>query len=178
MTWAAGGKRKDLMPGKAASGECRRLVWAVRLPQIDAPFTEDQRERDSCMMAPLTWRQRVLRQVIRRRGVRDCCHYHRQDFHAIAAAVNTVHRQLCRKGTDVEDTEELQFRLLGEARLSEDERTTAMLLLDEDCGIRIRRSSGQRRWTYDDRRHRARVLMDAGVCRVLVTVTDDRRFPG
>jgi len=50
-----------------------------------------------------------------------------------------------------------------------------MLLLHEDCGIRIRRPTGQRRWTYDDGRHRARALMDAGVRRVLATVTDDRR---
>jgi hypothetical protein len=40
------------------------------------------------MMPPLTWRQRILRQVFPCRGVRDCCYYHRQDFQAIAATVN------------------------------------------------------------------------------------------
>jgi hypothetical protein len=134
----------------------RRLAWVMRLPQIDPPFTEDQRRRDGCMMPALTWRQRALRQRAPRRGVQDCCHYHRQDFHAIAATVNAVHRQLRRSGLDGEDADELTFRLLREARLSEDERDTATLLLDDDCGIRIWRPAAQRRWTYQEGRHRAR----------------------
>ena len=154
----------------------RKLVWVMRLPQIDPPFTEDQRWRDGCMMPPLTWRQRVLHQVFPRRGVRDCCYYHRQDFHAIAATVNEVYRRLRRNWLDGEEAEELTFRLLREASLSEDEHRTAMLLLDAICGIHLWRPSGQRRWTYQDGRHRARALMDAGVRRILVTVTDDRRF--
>ena len=109
------------------------------------------------------------------RGVRDCCYYHRQDFHAIAAAVNAIHRQLRRSGLDGDDADELMFRLLDGCGLSEDEHSTAMLLLAEDCGIQISRSPGERRWTYDGGRHRARALMDAGVHRILITVTDDRR---
>jgi hypothetical protein len=156
-------------------GNGRKLVWVMRLPQIDPPFTEDQRDRDGCMKPPLTWRQRAVRQVFPRRSARDCCYYHRQDFHAIAATVNAMHRQLRRAGLDDDDADELRFRLLKEAGLSEHERSTAVLLLDEDCGIHIWRPPGQRRWTYQDGRHRARALMDAGVRRVLVTVTDDRR---
>jgi hypothetical protein len=159
--------------GRPADG--RKLVRVMRLPQIDPPFTEDQRWRDGCMMPPLTWRQRILRQVFPGRGVRDCCYYHRQDFHAIAATVNEAHRQLRRSGLDGEKADELTSRLLEHAGLSEDERTTARWLLDEVCGIQIWRPSGQRRWTYQDGRHRARALMDAGVRRILVTVTDDRR---
>ncbi len=168
-----GPARKKRRPVKS-----RKLVWVMRLPQIVPPFTEDQRGRDGCMMPPLTWRQRVLRQVFPRRGALGCCYYHRQDFHAIAATVNAVHRQLRRSGLDGEDADELRFRLLNEAALSEDERTTALLLLAEDCGIRIWRAPGQRRWTYQEGRHRARALMDAGVRRILVTVDDDRRFQG
>jgi len=156
----------------------RKLAWVMRLPQIDPPFTEAQRWRDGCMMPPLTWRQRALRQVFPRRGVRDCCCYHRQDFHAIAAAVSAVHRQLRRGGLDGEDADEQRFRLLKETGLGEDERDTAMLLLDEDCGIHIWRPPGQRRWIYQDGRHRARALMDAGVRRILITATDDCRFRG
>jgi hypothetical protein len=84
---------------------------------------------------------------------------------------------LRRSGLDGDDADELTFRLLAERRLSEDEHSTAVLLLAEDCGIQISRSPGERRWTYDEGRHRARALMDAGVHRILitVTVTDDRR---
>src|ERR1035441_5684962 len=80
----------------------------------------------------LTWLQRLLRQAFPRHDLRDCCHYHRQDFHAIAATVNVVHRQLRRSGADGDDADELRFRLTQEARLSEDERSTALLLLDEE----------------------------------------------
>jgi hypothetical protein len=128
------------------------------------------------MMPPLTWLQRTLRQISPRRDVRDCCYHHRQDLHAIAATVNAVHKQLRRSGLDGEDADDLRFRLLEEAGLREDQRSTAMLLLTEDCGIQIWRPPGQRRWTYQDGRHRARALMDAGVRRILVTVTDERRF--
>ena len=51
-------------------GNGRKPVWVMRLPQIDPPFTEDQRGRDGCMMPPLSWRQRVLRQVFPRHGIR------------------------------------------------------------------------------------------------------------
>jgi hypothetical protein len=176
-------------PGEAHTGEARaretwqpgnarRTVWVMRLPQIDPPFAEDQRGRDGCMMPPLSWYRRVLRQAFPRHGTRDCCHYHRQDFHAIAATVNAVHRQLRRSGLDGADADELRFRLLDEAGLGEDEHRTAMLLLDEDCGIGIWRPPGQRRWTYQEGRHRARALMDAGVRRIPITVTDDRRYQG
>ena len=158
---------------RPASG--RKLAWVMRLPPIDPPFAEDQRWRDGCMMPPITWRQRALRQVFPRRGVRDCCYYHGQDFHAIAAAVNAVYRQLRRRGLDGDDADELTFRLLDGCGLSEDEHSTAVLLLAEDCGIQISRSPGERRWTYDEGRHRARALMDAGIHRILITVTDDRR---
>jgi hypothetical protein len=66
--------------------------------------------------------------------------------------------------------------LVCETRLSEDERTTALMLLDPDCGIQIWRRPGERYWTYTEGRHRARALMDAGVRRILIAATDDRRF--
>jgi len=158
-------------------GDGRKLVWVMRLPQIDPPFTENQRERDGCMMPALSWPQRLARQVFPRRGVRECCYYHRQDFHAIAATVNAVYRQVRRSGLDGEDADDLRYRLLEQASLSEDERTTALLLLDQDCGICVWRPPGERHWTYQDGRHRARALMDAGVRRIPITVTDDRHSP-
>jgi hypothetical protein len=152
----------------------RKRIWVLRLPPIDPPFAEDQRERDSCMMPDLTWRERLLRQVFPRRDLRKCCYYHQQDFHAIAAAVNFVYGQFRRSGLDGEEADELTFQLLNQANLSDDERNTAMLLLTEGCGIQLWRPPGERRWTYYDGRHRVRALMDAGVRRILVSLADDR----
>lgn len=147
----------------------------MRLPQIAPPFAEDQRWRDGCMMPPITWRQRLLRQIFPRRGPQDCCHYHRQDFHAIAAAVIMAYRQISLCGLEGEEAVQRAFRLLQDAGLTEDERTTATLLLSEDCGIQIWRPPGERGWTYQDGRHRARALMDAGVRRILVASDDEGR---
>ena len=154
----------------------RTVAWVMRLPQIDPPFAEDQRGRDGCMMPSLSWLQRLRRQLLPRHGVRDCCYYHRQDFHAIAAVVNAAYRQLRRSDLRGDDLDELRYKLVGEAQLSDDERTTALMLLDADCGIQIWRPPGERHWIYTEGRHRARALMDAGVRRILITATDDRRF--
>jgi hypothetical protein len=154
----------------------RKVIWVMRLPQIDPPFAENQRWRDGCMMPPITWRQRLLRQIFPRRSVHDCCLYHRQDLHAIAAAVLTAYRQITRRGLEGDEADEFTFRLLQDTELTEDEQMTATLLLSEDCGIQIWRPPGERRWTYQDGRHRARALMDAGVRRTLITSEDERRF--
>ena len=77
-----------------------------------------------------------------------------------------------------EKADELIFRLTRESGLSQDERTTARRLIDEEGGIRLLRSPGQPRWSYEEGRHRACALMDAGVRRILVTISDDRRSPG
>ena len=47
----------------------RKVISVMRLPQIDPPFAEDQCWRDGCMMPPITWPQRVIRQLFPRRGV-------------------------------------------------------------------------------------------------------------
>jgi hypothetical protein len=148
------------------------------LPQIYPPFAEDQRWRDGCMMPPITWRQRLLRQIFLRRSVRDCCLYHGQDLHAIAAAVISAYRQISDRGLEGEDADEFMSRLLQDSGLTEREQMTATLLLSEDCGIQIWRPPGERHWRYYDGRHRARALMDAGVRRILITSDDERRFRG
>jgi hypothetical protein len=151
----------------------RKIAWVMFLPRIDPPFSGDQRWRDGCMLSALTLPQRMMRQIFPRRSVRDCCYYHGQDFHAIAAVVNAAYRQGHRRGLDSEEAAEFASGLL--AGLSGDERRTAQLLLSEECGIHIWRPLGERHWTYQDGRHRARALLDAGVRRILVATSDDHR---
>jgi hypothetical protein len=47
----------------------------------------------------------------------------------------------CRHAGPRDQAEDLVFRLLQDAELGEDERTTALLLLTEDCGIHIWRAA-------------------------------------
>lgn len=156
----------------------RQVISVMRLPQIDPPFAENQRWRDGCMMPPITWPQRRIRQLFPRRGVRDCCYYHRLDWHAIAEAVLMVASQVSLAEPDSDETDDLRYELLRGARLTEDEHTVAYLLLSEGSGIEIWHPAGRRCWTYQDGRHRARALMDAGVRRILVTCTDDHDSDG
>ena len=120
----------------------RKVIWVVRLPQIDPPFAEDQRWRDGCMMPPITLRQRLLRQIRPRRNGWNCCLYHRQNLHAIADAVNTAYRQMSRLGLEGDDADEFIYQFLDGAGLTKDERMTAILLLDNSCGIWVSRLPG------------------------------------
>ena len=128
------------------------------------------------MMPPLTWRQRLIRQIFPRRRVEDCCYYHGQDFHAIATVVITAYRQVGRQNLEGEQADELISQLLQDTGLTETEQMTVMMLLDETCGIQIWRPRGERRWTYTNGRHRARALMDAGVRRIIATCEDERHY--
>jgi hypothetical protein len=85
---------------------------------------------------------------------------------------------LRRNGLDGQEADRLRFGLPEASVLSVGERGMAMLLLDEDCGIRLWRPLGERRRACQDGRRRACALMDAGIRRILVAVTGDRRFPG
>jgi hypothetical protein len=157
----------------------QKLTWVMRLPRIDPPLGAG----DPCMMRPLSWPARLFRQALPRRQ-RSCCYYHSMDMRAAARTVVRIHRILSQSaagaepGTDGEAADDLRHELLAASGLTADERRTAMLLLDEDCGIIVWREEGERRWTYQEGRHRARALMDAGARRIVVTREDDRDYDG
>jgi hypothetical protein len=163
----------------------RELTWVVCLPRIDPPLGAG----DPCMVRPLSWCARLLRQAFPRRGVRKCCYYHSMNMRAVARAVVRVHKILIqveaplsqpeadtRSATGAELAEGLRDALLRTAGLTDEERRVATFMLAEDCGIQIWRPADERRWTYQDGRHRARALMDAGARRVVVSREDDRDY--
>jgi hypothetical protein len=143
------------------------------------------------MARPLSWPGRLFRQIFPPRRARICCYYHRMDMRAVARAVVRVHRILrqvekllsqpeadTKSVADLELVESLRFALLRTAGLTEEEDHVAALMLAEDCGIQVWLPEGERRWTYQDGRHRARALMDAGARRIIVNREDDRDYVG
>jgi len=82
------------------------------------------------------------------------------------------------RGLEGEEEDEFVFRLLRDTGLTKREQMTATQLLSEDCGIQIWRPPRERRWRYQEGRHRARALMDAGVRRIIITSEDERRLRG
>lgn len=62
-------------------------VWVARLPRPD-PFRQPD-----CMPSGVPWWRRFARQIIPRRRGRDCCWYHRGDWHRISTAAIRLGRQ-------------------------------------------------------------------------------------
>jgi hypothetical protein len=165
----------------------QKLTWVVRLPSIDPPLGAG----DPCMARPISWPARLFRQVFPPRRIRDCCYYHSMDMRAVARAVVRIHRIIrqvegplsqpeadTRSATGAELADDLRAALLRTAGLTEEEGHVASLMLAEDCGIQLWLPEGERRWTYQNGRHRARALMDAGARRIVVSREDDRDYAG
>jgi hypothetical protein len=140
-----------------------RVIWVARLPQIDLPL-----EAPECMVPGISWAERVIRQAIPRRQVRDCCSYHAADWHAASKAAIRIARQAYRGDPDEEELGDRVLDLAAAAGLSELEQQAAESLAYPGCGIDIGRAAGERHLSYMDGRHRARAMMDAGVRRTVI----------
>jgi hypothetical protein len=144
------------------TGASYKVIWIARLPQIDLPL-----EKPPCMLPPISWPRRMVRQLIPRRQLRDCCMYHATDWHSVSRATIRIARQAARRSVASEEWEDRLMELT--AKLPEPEREAAQSLLWPGAGIDIGRLAGQRQFSYADGRHRARAMMDAGVRRTVVT---------
>jgi len=102
------------------------------------------------MMRPLSWPRPIARKLVPRRDVRDCCYYHRLDWYAIAKTVLAIAGQVNLAGLNTDAMADRSHELLQDARLIDEERAVAGMLLAEDCGIEVWRQDGQRRWTYQN----------------------------
>ena len=68
-----------------------RVAWTILLPR-------PRGMNRGCIRAAPPWWRRLARQVIPRRTPRDCCYYHRVDWHQVSAAAIRVTRQARREG--------------------------------------------------------------------------------
>lgn len=63
-----------------------RVAWTILLPR-------PRGMNRGCFTTAPSWWRRLARQVIPRRAPRDCCYYHRVDWHQVSAAAIRVTRQ-------------------------------------------------------------------------------------
>ncbi len=68
-----------------------QVAWTILLPR-------PRGMNRGCIKTAPPWWMRLARQVIPRRATRDCCYYHRVDWHQVNAAAIRVTRQARREG--------------------------------------------------------------------------------
>jgi hypothetical protein len=116
--------------------------------------------------APPRWR-RLARQVIPRHAPRDCCYYHRVDWHQVSAAAIGVTRQARWEGLAGQTLSGRAVELAEAQDLPPQEREALGKLLTGYTAIQPTRLL-RRRPGYNNGRHRVTAMFDSGVRRTIV----------
>jgi hypothetical protein len=137
-----------------------RVAWMILLPR---PQGTDR----GCFRTAPPWWKRLARQVIPRRALRDCCYYHRVDWHQVSAAAIRVTRQARREGLAGRALGRRAAELAEAQDLPSQEKEALIALFTGDNTIRPTRLL-RRRPGYDNGRHRITAMFDSGVRRTVV----------
>jgi hypothetical protein len=136
----------------------------VLLPR-PKPFRED-----GCMASGVPWWWHLWRQLVPRRGGRDCCWYHGGDWHTVSRVAVCLAGQARDAGISFDDTAAYVGDHPDVLTLSEWERDALLSLLEDTIRPDARWPSPE---GYNNGQHRAQALIDAGVRRTLI-----ERMPG
>ena len=168
--------------------ECCDANWYVIYPVALLPHLErdsfdySEPERSNrCMRRGVPLWERLGRQVVRRRP-RDCCYYHRVDWHRVAAEASRIAREVplaaqSPPGLPENDSDEAEQAyehawqphddardLAAACGLPEREREAVKELLSPATAIWLtHEEEGSSSLGYQNGRHRAQALMSAGV---------------
>lgn len=140
-----------------------QVAWVGLLPR---PEGMDR----GCITSTAPAWQRLSRQIVPRRRVRDCCYYHGIDWHQVSAAAIRIMRQTRREGQVGEVFTSRLLELACAETLPSGEKQALCELLGDGAGIQIDRYDDGRRH-YINGRHRVTAMLDAGVRRTVVIGT-------
>jgi hypothetical protein len=134
-----------------------RVAWVAALPRTS------HRSDDRCMTARGVLARRVLRQLVPRRAVRQCCWYHQGDWRAVSALAVKLLGAARRAG--IEDARFHAWAVDQAAAQDLTEWQTSALgtLLNPAVSIHVGKGG------YTNGNHRTRAMLDAGVRRTVVT---------
>lgn len=137
-----------------------QVAWTILLPR-------PRGMNRGCFKTAPSWWMRLSRQVIPRRTPRDCCYYHRIDWHQVSAAAIRVTRQARREGM-AGQAPGRRAAELGEAQdMLPQEKEALSTLLSRHTAIQPTRLL-RRRPGYHNGRHRITAMFDSGVRRTIV----------
>lgn len=136
-----------------------RVMAVCRLPRPH-PFREDD-----CMPKGTPWWRRWLRQAVPTRNPRNCCWYHRGDWHALSRIAITVLAQAEESGVSAEDMADFADDYAMAVRASQWQREALDSLFSIGTAIQADRRG------YVNGQHRAQAMLDAGVHRTIVLRT-------
>lgn len=134
-----------------------RVAWVAALPRTS------HRHDDYCMTASRVLGRRVLRQLVPRRTVRECCWHHQGDWHTVSALAVGLLGAARRAGIDDAQFNEWAMDHPAAKDLTEWQARALATLLNP--GIAIHVGPGG----YTNGNHRTRAMLDAGVRRTVVT---------
>jgi hypothetical protein len=120
---------------------------------------------DDCMAAGVPWWRRLGRQIVPRRGGRDCCWYHGGDWENVNQFAIRLVEQAQRDGLPSADTAAYVLDHPDVQRLTTWEREALYSLMA--WPIRPY-APWPRRQGYNNGQHRAQAMLDAGVRRILI----------
>jgi hypothetical protein len=137
-----------------------QVAWTILLPRPRGMTR-------GCIRAAPPWWTCLVRLLVPRRAVRDCCYYHRIDWRLVSETAIRVTRQARREGVA---GEALSGRLAAlskaEGLPAEEEKALDGLLTTYSAiqpGRRFRLRRG-----YTNGRHRTAAMLDSGVRRTVV----------
>jgi hypothetical protein len=137
-----------------------RVAWTILLPR-------PRGMNRGCFTTAPSWWRRLARQVIPRRAARDCCYYHRVDWHQVSAAAIGVTRQARREGLAGLALGRRAAELAEAQDLPSQEQEALVEPFTGDTTIRPSRLL-RRRPGYGNGRHRITAMFDSGVRRTVV----------
>jgi hypothetical protein len=137
-----------------------RVAWTILLPR-------PRGMNRGCFTTAPPWWKRVARQIIPRRTPRDCCYYHRVDWHQVGAAAIRITRQARREGLAARALSGRAAQLAETQDLPPLETEALCKLLASYHAIQPTRLLC-RRPGYANGRHRITAMFDSGVRRTIV----------
>jgi hypothetical protein len=101
------------------------------------------------------------------RQARDCCYYHRIDWHQVCAAAVRITRQVSGEGRTGEAFAERAVEITDAEDLPHEEKQALAELLDYGAGVQLGRRYDRRRY-YINGRHRTTAMLEVGVRRTVI----------
>ena len=136
------------------------MAWTILLPR-------PRGMNRGCIKTAPPWWMRLVRQVIPRRATRDCCYYHRVDWHQVNAAAIRATRQARREGLAGQPLGRRAVEVAQDQDLPPLEKAALGKLLADYTAIQptrlLRRHPG-----YTNGRHRIAAMFNSGVRRTIV----------